>query len=355
MEGGAAMTPLVSVIVPVYNGARYLPGCIRSLQAQTEPNIEIILVDDGSADGSGAICDRFAGEDGRIVVCHQKNGGVSAARNRGLELARGKYVMFCDCDDAVLPAYCQTHLADMARPGVALTISANLPLPPQAVPLADDGRAALPPYSLLLRLWRDSWLWYCWGKCFDLERIRSRGLRFPEGLSHSEDTAFVVEYILGLLDAPGRILIRQAHLYCYYDTPGGLSKHFDRLADAIACKQALARRLDERVGFDARELEGFLDCDRVGLLNHRLRSRLDGCPWYAMGTGYRRIRDAVRSPDFGRMLELDERCRSFNRRYRAILSGRRPLVIYLYLRIWRLKNRLAALPPLGRRRRLLER
>ena len=85
----AAETPLVSVIVPVYNVRGYLRKCVRSLQNQTERDIEIILVDDGSTDGSGKLCDRLAARDSRIVVCHQKNSGVSAARNKGMDLARG--------------------------------------------------------------------------------------------------------------------------------------------------------------------------------------------------------------------------------------------------------------------------
>ena len=91
--------PLISVIVPVYNVEKFLRQCIESIQNQTEKNIQIILVDDGSTDNSGSICDFYAENDGRINVIHQKNAGVSVARNVGLSIAKGKYIAFVDSDD----------------------------------------------------------------------------------------------------------------------------------------------------------------------------------------------------------------------------------------------------------------
>lgn len=92
-------TPLVSVIVPVYNVEKYLPRCLNSLIKQTYENLEILLVDDGSVDSSGDICDAYAANDSRIRVFHIKNGGVSNARNIALENMTGKYVTFVDSDD----------------------------------------------------------------------------------------------------------------------------------------------------------------------------------------------------------------------------------------------------------------
>ncbi len=93
----------VSVIVPVYNVEQYLPKCIESIQNQSEKDIEIILVDDGSSDDSGAICDRYAKDDSRIHVIHQENGGQGVARNTGLANATGEYVFFMDSDDWIDP------------------------------------------------------------------------------------------------------------------------------------------------------------------------------------------------------------------------------------------------------------
>lgn len=92
-------TPVLSVIVPVYNVEKWLPACIESILGQTLRDLELILVDDGSPDGSGAICDRYAAQDSRVKVIHKQNGGVGSARNAGLDVARGKYLTFVDGDD----------------------------------------------------------------------------------------------------------------------------------------------------------------------------------------------------------------------------------------------------------------
>ncbi len=94
-----SLTELVSVIVPVYNVAEYLTRCVNSIRAQTYQNLEIILIDDGSTDASGAMCDTFAKEDTRIITLHQENAGLSATRNTGLRKAKGKYISFIDSDD----------------------------------------------------------------------------------------------------------------------------------------------------------------------------------------------------------------------------------------------------------------
>lgn len=99
MEG----SPLISIIIPIYNVEKYLPACLDSVLAQTYQNLEIILVDDGSPDGSGAICDAYAARDARIRVIHQKNGGVSSARNTGLDAAFGSFIGFVDPDDYIEP------------------------------------------------------------------------------------------------------------------------------------------------------------------------------------------------------------------------------------------------------------
>lgn len=93
--------PLISVIVPVYNAEKYLPKCLDSILAQTYKKLEIILVDDGSTDNSGKICDEYALKDSRIKIIHKQNGGVSSARNVALSVAKGEYIGFVDSDDYI--------------------------------------------------------------------------------------------------------------------------------------------------------------------------------------------------------------------------------------------------------------
>ena len=102
--------PLISVIVPVYNVEKYLGKCVDSILAQTYENLEIILVEDGTRDGCGAICDAYAAKDPRVRVIHKENGGLSSARNAGMDIARGEYFGFVDSDDWIEPETYETLL-----------------------------------------------------------------------------------------------------------------------------------------------------------------------------------------------------------------------------------------------------
>ena len=116
---------LISVIVPVYKVEKYLPACVESILAQTHKDLEIILVDDGSPDGCGAMCDSYAEQDSRIRVIHKENGGLSDARNAGLAVCRGDYIGFVDSDDYIAPdmyetlaAFAEKENLDVAMCGV---------------------------------------------------------------------------------------------------------------------------------------------------------------------------------------------------------------------------------------------
>ncbi|MBR4906909.1 MAG: glycosyltransferase [Clostridia bacterium] len=119
----ARTQPKISVIVPVYNTEAYLPACVETLLRQTHTNLELIFVDDGSTDGSGALLDAYAKKDPRVRVIHKSNGGVSAARNIGIDSATGEYIGFVDSDDTVEPMYAETLLrAFSAHPEIGVSI-----------------------------------------------------------------------------------------------------------------------------------------------------------------------------------------------------------------------------------------
>lgn len=116
------MKPLVSIIVPVFNVEAYLERCLDSLLVQTMQNIEIIIIDDGSTDGSGDICDWYAAKDKRIKVIHTENEGLSAARNKGIDMSRADWIMFVDSDDWVEPDFCETPYRAAVKSGTEIVV-----------------------------------------------------------------------------------------------------------------------------------------------------------------------------------------------------------------------------------------
>ena len=117
---------MISIIVPVYNAEMHLNKCVDSILAQTYTNIEVILVDDGSSDGSERICDEYQMKDSRVLVFHKENGGVSSARNLALKKARGDYVMFVDADDWIEENMCRTMMDEALIHKVMLVITQGI-------------------------------------------------------------------------------------------------------------------------------------------------------------------------------------------------------------------------------------
>ena len=193
----------ISIIVPVYNCAPYLSRCLDSLLAQTLPDLQIILVDDGSTDGSGTICNQYAGKDQRITVIHQKNAGVSAARNAGLDIAAGAYIGFVDADDWVAPhmfsaLYENAHATNAQIVMCdAITAWEDGRQEPDTIPLLTENRvlAKSDIFPELLRLMAGS-------ACRCLYRanlLSGYQIRFPENLKFSEDRIFNLQ-AMGIAD-----------------------------------------------------------------------------------------------------------------------------------------------------------
>lgn len=181
---------LISIIAPVYQVEAYLPACVNSILNQSYSNWELILVDDGSKDGSGGLCDAYAKQDSRIRVIHQENQGVSAARNAGLELAEGSYLAFIDSDDLIKPDYLEVLYrnltekeADIAcccsvAPGGEIPVNETLPLIRQSRMIRDPEEF----YRDIVE--NQEIYWSCiWGKLFRAElakKHRFRPLRYGE-------------------------------------------------------------------------------------------------------------------------------------------------------------------------------
>ena len=212
IEKGSVMEPLISIIVPVYNVENYVAECITSLINQTYRNIEILLVDDGSTDKSGQICDSFANDD-RIRVFHTKNAGVSAARNYALDRARGDYIGFADSDDRAEPEMFETLLrcaeksgADVALCGFDREYPSGIrqsSRPPVYVEAsgAEAVSTVFYEYGLIYN--------YAWNKLFRREFFES-GLRFPVGFLYED------QYVITrLLCSGGKIACMPEILYHY--------------------------------------------------------------------------------------------------------------------------------------------
>lgn len=212
---------LISVIVPVYNAEAYLAKCIDSILAQTYENLEVILVDDGSKDASGRICDEYAQKDARIRVIHKENGGQSSARNMALDVMQGAYVTFVDSDDWIEP--------DAYRPMLALALEHNVKLVSagrydvsartgkRKVGLCPTRQEVISAEEMLGRL-------FIWDNCDSspcdklFHRSLFQEIRFPTR-SNSEDVAIVYR----LVESAGSAAMLDKPIYNYFHRPGSTS------------------------------------------------------------------------------------------------------------------------------------
>ncbi|WP_294542749.1 glycosyltransferase [uncultured Gemmiger sp.] len=187
------MSPLISVVVPVYNSAPYLETCLRSLLAQTWQDWEAILVDDGSTDGSARLCDTWAKKEPRLRVIHQKNAGVSAARNAGIAAARGEYLAFVDADDWVEPDYLQTLFNCIGSHDMAVCCVWDL----------SDWNEKVCGETVSLQVLRTTpsryanpvFINYACNKLYRTALVRP-AIRFPEGVRRCEDAYFAQDCLL---------------------------------------------------------------------------------------------------------------------------------------------------------------
>lgn len=211
------MKPLVSVIVPVYKVEPWLERCLDSLANQTLKEIEIIVIDDGSPDRCGEICDAYAAKDERFRVVHQENRGLSAARNAGIEMARADYLMFVDSDDWVDPEFCRLpyeaaveHGAKLVsfryrrqRNGKQSAVRRDLP---EGIRTSDEGMGLM-----------NTLTYYIWNKLYHRDLFRE--IRFPAG-RYFEDMVIMPR----LVRAADRIYLMSAFLYTYCIRKGSISR-----------------------------------------------------------------------------------------------------------------------------------
>lgn len=211
--------PVISVIVPVYNVEKVLYHCIDSILNQIFNDFELILVDDGSTDNSGRICDEYAGKDTRAKVIHKQNGGVSSARNAGIEAAKGEYICFVDSDDYLESNYLK-ELVETKRKyadydniwcGFQTVEDYNGKNKEAVIAKNDTGIScySLEDIMILHERWLDA---SPCNKLFNKRVVVNNNIKFPEDLSLGEDLLFNFEY---LDSTKGKIVVINQPLYNY--------------------------------------------------------------------------------------------------------------------------------------------
>ena len=228
--------PLISVIVPVYKVEKYLPACLDSLLAQTYQNFELLLVDDGSPDKCWEILQQYAAQDARVCIFRKENGGVSSARNFGLEQARGEYICFVDSDDLVLPQYlewlydalcsCGTRIAmcryRSIRENETLWMVTECPAPQ---------KITTENYS-----WMQEWSGgHCWRMLTHREVLQD--VRFDPALFYGEDALFFVTEFL----KAGSLAFLNCPLYAYLERPSSAVRQEPSLRFYTAAPSAALR------------------------------------------------------------------------------------------------------------------
>ncbi len=232
----------ISVVMPVYQMGRFLPQAMESLMAQTFRDFEILLIDDGSTDGSGEECDRQAAGREQVRVFHKENGGLSSARNTGIDHARGKYIIFPDPDDWVEPDYLnrlyelshEKDSVDLAICGHYETMGEH----ERRWDPSEDRRELTADEALNLLMRQDCYCGYAWNKLYRVDLIREHKLRFEEDLHMAEDLLFAVRYLCLVR----LVLYDPEPLYHYCRDHGGVTR-----AGAIGAKHLSGLKTYERI------------------------------------------------------------------------------------------------------------
>ena len=290
MKGNQA--PLVSIIVPVYNAEKYLNRCIDSILSQTMTDFELLLIDDGSKDNSGRICDEYATKDARVRVFHKPNGGVSSARNLGLDNAKGKWITFVDADDRCSCNYLE-HLLSKVDDDTDLIIS-------YAVICDSTGEKAevYPEYRVnatnFERLFVDSdmhWHTSPWAKLYRASIIYENSLRFNEMMHIGEDADFLFSFML----ITDKIYVSSDTDYYYTcDVSGSLTKRINTIDSEIASYRTILCLVNRTI--QQKNIKDNRSLDNLGWLVASYVRRVLNSLYYNDAQSYQRI-DLIKSLD----------------------------------------------------------
>lgn len=227
---------LISVIVPVYNVKIYLEKCINSILAQTFSNFELIIIDDGSTDGSGKLCDILTKRDSRIICIHKENGGLSSARNVGLEICRGDFITFVDSDDMISPNAFEVMLR------FAIKYNSDIVVTKNTISYSSNDVnptfAEVGSYNIyernkaLTEILCHTTRWEAWGHLF--KKALWKNIRFPQGVLY-EDLA-TIPYVFNKAD---KVLIIDTAIYYYYQRPDSIMRLSEKKVSQDLCSVSM--------------------------------------------------------------------------------------------------------------------
>lgn len=192
---------MISIVIPVYNAEGYLDCCLKSIVSQTYNNWEVILIDDGSKDSSGKICDRYEKDFQNIKCLHKKNGGVSSARNAGIEHAKGEWLFFCDADDMLMPGALEKMATEANRHQTEFLMFGYEKVSETGKSLLkkiEEKDKVINRNKALMEMFRASdypYQGYLWCKLFRRNIITENHISFDENISFNEDRLFIIEYL----------------------------------------------------------------------------------------------------------------------------------------------------------------
>ncbi|MGN0550981.1 MAG: glycosyltransferase family 2 protein [Acutalibacteraceae bacterium] len=193
------INPKISIIVPIYNSEQFLSRCVDSILKQTVTDFELLLIDDGSPDKSGIICDEYASKDNRIRVLHKENGGVSTARNIGLDSALGEYICFVDSDDFLEKNYLEVLLKNSLENNAEMIVCSYFSHSAREISYCNMKTSIIDHCNENWKtadLISSSFMYYPWNKLFLRKILEKNNIRFDETIKFSEDLIFNCNYIV---------------------------------------------------------------------------------------------------------------------------------------------------------------
>lgn len=271
---------IVSVIVPVFNGEKFIERCVQSILCQTFSSLQIIVVDDGSTDQTFSILKKISCRDSRLQLIHQENGGVSSARNSGLAVATGEWVLFVDADDTILNDYCETMVRAASNMTVDVLIARHHePGENNCVKLDEKNKLIEACLSYDERRFSYN-IDAPWGKLFRLSLVQDNNIRFPEELTRSEDAYFCMDCYrcareIGVLNQFGYVHTEREGSLCKSYSPNApemLGKILNTNALWVQKYYASDQDMERALWF--RVLPGIVECEKQYFLHSKNNAKV---------------------------------------------------------------------------------